>query len=658
MATKFLVSGVHTILEYPPIALGMCMTYAKEVFRNEPCIEVSPRLVSNEEDLTNLLKKRDGPSGSLLRLLAPTLGRFPSRRRHVLLFSNYVWNIKSNLHLSRLAKVLAPACITIHGGPDTPAYSEASRNFLLRERHVDFIVAGEGEETLKELLEALLSWRGGRIDVNGLRYLSDGTFVATPDRARAEDINKFPSPYLSGFFDGGEVTQWETATIETYRGCPYRCTFCDWGSNIGSKIKWFDLDRVTAEVEWVADRKIGRIWIADSNFGIAERDVEIARRICEVKRRTGFPKGLTLTYAKNVKSRVLDIVQLLVDSGLQGAGIVSLQTSDPKTLQVIRRSNIKTSEYEKLRHAFAARNLPLMVELMMALPGSTLEAFKGDLAYHFDLPIEVWVHRTVMLTNSPMADPAYQREHRIEIDEDRRVVATATMSTADIATASVICRVFQGIHRFGVLRYLVRWLQWEKGINPVDVISDLVADTRLPFQHRWLGELIRDAGTSSNSARDARHLVDTVMSFREQGRKESLWDVLSAQFISWASQRYDLGEDDALNELGRVQARLMPSQGRQFTDFVEMKYDVAQWYADQLEGRGSALATYASGVLKIDDPFRLCDRPLFESMLDSPSYTWELDSALLQARCRSPKNWPRSNTSDNTSEPSSLVRIG
>jgi radical SAM superfamily enzyme YgiQ (UPF0313 family) len=634
MAARFLVSGIHTIPEYPPIALGLCMAYGKQALINEPSFEISPRLVSNEEELTDVLTSERS-----------------NGRRHIFLFSNYLWNTKSNLHLSRLAKLLDPSCITIHGGPDSPAYTEASKTFLERERHVDFIVAGEGEETLKELLEALPFWRGGRVDVQGLRYLSEGTFVATADRLRAPDVNKFPSPYLSGFFDGYDVTKWQSATIETFRGCPYSCTFCDWGSIMGTKVKWFDLDRVAAEIEWVASRKVGTIWIADSNFGIAERDVEIARKICEVKSRTGFPKGLILTYAKNVKSRVIDIVRLMVDAGLQATGIISLQTSDPKTLQVIRRTNIKTSEYKKLRRAFAERNLPLCVELMMALPGSTIEAFKTDLADHFDLPVEVFVHRTVMLTNSPMADPAYQREHRIETDEQNRVIATATMSTADIETASVICRVFQGVHRYGILRYLVRWLQFEKGLNPLDVIHDLVLDKEAHFQYLLLGELIGDASRASNSVVD---LVHTLDSFREQARKESLWDALSLQFISWASRKYDFRDEEALNELGRIQARLMPSPGRNFPDFVEMKYDLAQWYAGQLDGHGTALAEYGFGTLQIDDPLHLSDRSISESQLDTPSYAWELESALVLARRKN----SQAETTPHALEASGLVSIG
>jgi hypothetical protein len=616
MAAEILVSGVHSIPEYPPIALGMCMTYVKQEFANEPRIQISQHLVRSEHQLAGVLEKQ------------PSAGA----KRHVLLFSNYLWNTNANLQFSRLAKQLDPNCITIHGGPDTPAYTEASKTFLAREPHVDFVVAGEGEETLKELLSALALGDSETVDVNGLRFFSNGTFVETAPRLRAPDVNRFPSPYLTGFFDNldsNEVTNWQSATIETFRGCPYACTFCDWGSIMGSKVKLFDLNRVIAEVEWAASRKIGTIWIADSNFGLLERDVEIARHISEIKKRTGFPRRMVLTFAKNIKSHVVEIVKLLVDAGLVAQGIISLQTSDPSTLKVIRRTNIKTSEYEKLRHEFAQRDLPLTVELMMALPGSTVEAFKGDLGYHFDLPVEIFVHRTVMLPNSPMADPNYQREHAIVLDEQKRVIATATMSAGDIETAEIICRVFQGVHRFGILRYILRWLQWEKGFKPLQVIHDLIADGDARTEHPLLGAFIHDASVGSDSL---DHLVNTVVYFREQIRIGSSWEALSAQFISWASSRYGLGEDDALHELGQIQARLMPSAGRAFPDSVAVKHDVVRWYADWLGGHGDVLASYSAAILQVDDPYGLSNRSYFESPAGTPNDSWELESALAQSR--------------------------
>ena len=255
MSKTLFVSGIHTIPEYPPMGLAMCMAYVKQEL-NPSRVQFSDQFIRNEEQLRNLFHDE----------------RPKANRRHILLFSNYLWNSKINLRLSLLGKQLDPDCVTIHGGPNTPTYTEASKEFLLSEPHVDFIVAGEGEETLKELLEALIqSVPLEKITISGLRYLCNGTFVETAHRSRADNINKFPSPYLSGFFDKANAVAWHSATIETFRGCPYGCTYCDWGSAMGSKIKVFDLDRVFREIEWIASRKVTTIWIADSNFGIFPR---------------------------------------------------------------------------------------------------------------------------------------------------------------------------------------------------------------------------------------------------------------------------------------------------------------------------------------------------------------------------------------------------
>ena len=167
-------------------------------------------------------------------------------------------------------------------------------------------------------------------------------------------------------------------------------------------------------------------------------------------------------------------------------------------------------------------------------------------------------------------------------------------------------------------------------------MHDLIGDDEAQVQHPLLGAFIRDASMISNTTVD---LVNTVESFREQLRISSSWDALSAQFISWASRRYTL-RDDALNELGRFQARLMPSAGRQFPDHLAIKHDVVQWYVDWLAGRGAALATYGPGMLQIDDPYGLSNRPYFESQASVPSYSWELESALAQSRLTHAKHLP------------------
>ena len=81
MASEIIVSGIHSKTGMAPIALGMCMAYAKESLANEACFDISRRFVSSKGQLSELLEGTRS-NGSV---------------RHILLFSNYIWNTKANL---------------------------------------------------------------------------------------------------------------------------------------------------------------------------------------------------------------------------------------------------------------------------------------------------------------------------------------------------------------------------------------------------------------------------------------------------------------------------------------------------------------------------------------------------------------------------------
>ena len=85
-----------------------------------------------------------------------------------------------------------------------------------------------------------------------------------------------PSPYLAGYFDEIVDEMREQglepyALWETNRGCPYSCTFCDWGSATMTKVRKFSLERAKAEAKWFSDKKIKAVYNCDANFGIFPR---------------------------------------------------------------------------------------------------------------------------------------------------------------------------------------------------------------------------------------------------------------------------------------------------------------------------------------------------------------------------------------------------
>src|SRR5262249_46756704 len=158
--------------------------------------------------------------------------------------------------------------------------------FFADNPHVDIAVHGEGEATFVHLLEALRGAVGDGppdlsplAEVPGLTYRDGDRVVQTEPRDRIADLDTIPSPVLTGLYDGFIPAGSSGAVIlETNRGCPYGCTFCDWGSATLSRVRKFDMDRIFAELDWAAEHHLETVGIADANFGIFERDVEIAQK--------------------------------------------------------------------------------------------------------------------------------------------------------------------------------------------------------------------------------------------------------------------------------------------------------------------------------------------------------------------------------------------
>src|SRR5262249_42218501 len=115
------------------------------------------------------------------------------------------------------------------------------------------------------------------------------------------------------------------AVWETNRGCPYSCSFCDWGSNIMSKVRRFDIERVRAEAEWIARMGTQVILLVDANVGILPRDTEIADFLCAAKAKYGYPKSIYYSAAKNNPERSIEIAQKFAAAGFIDSHFMAVQ---------------------------------------------------------------------------------------------------------------------------------------------------------------------------------------------------------------------------------------------------------------------------------------------------------------------------------------------
>jgi len=353
-------------------------------------------------------------------------GRIVERhdRPFVAAFSLSLWNEQLNLAVARAVKARFPACTIVMGGAQVP---HDPRAFFAAHPFLDIAVRGEGEEAFADILERL----GAGRDVEGLA----GTAWRTPrgevrvsqeERPFNRDLDVYPSPYLGGHYESLMAAHPEMtfqAIIETNRGCPFHCTFCYWGKGgLSRKYRYTSLERTFAEIEWMGAHRIRYLFNADSNFGMNKRDLDIAKKIVEVKTRTGYPEAFRSCYGKNTDDKILAIGTLLHAHGIEKGITISYQSLDPQVQTNIKRDNIKLAVAERLQHAFNEAGVPVYTELILGLPGETAESWqKGiDTVLASGLKNQLYLYICQVLPNTDLADPAEQARFGIQT---RRIVA-------------------------------------------------------------------------------------------------------------------------------------------------------------------------------------------------------------------------------------------
>ena len=567
-AEPIAVLCAHTTPEWFPLALGLCLASARQALSREP-FDLRPRFVTTRTELERSL----APGG-----------------RNVLLCSNNIMTLAENLELSRHAKACDPRCVTIHGGPSTPAFAAACERFLREHPEVDFAVRGEGEITLVELLRAIEEGVAKRRPVAGVSALDGGTFRRSPDRPPIEDLDTIPSPYLTGLLDGLAIGEDACASVETNRGCPYACAFCSWSPVSRGRPRVFSRDRVRAEIEWLARRKVGVLVVADSNFGILERDVGIARSICEARLRHGAPQAIVVEYARAPAERLARIAGIFARSPITNSVPVSVQSRDPATLRAVGRS-VSTRDFDRLEAALFRKRIGCTAFLMLGLPGSTASSFLDDLRYYFDKPIHLLIPRTIVLPNSPMAQPPFLARYRIRTDSAGFVTETATIAASEMRELRSTAALYAAVQNCGILRYFLCWLQWEKGIDALDVLRTLARDTRTPKRLPGL------AGLLAESEADILAPHTAALS-RLPGTRDG-WDALHEAFASWVREELDVDDEAALDTLVRAQSAVMPVGPRSGISTERLPCDLVRWYRESKRGNRIVLRDCPPGTLRV-----------------------------------------------------------
>jgi radical SAM superfamily enzyme YgiQ (UPF0313 family) len=370
----------------------------------------------------------------------------------ILAFSVYIWNVNISLEVARLAKKKFPGVLIVFGGPSAPSGKVEAEDYLRKHPFIDVLVSGEGETAFLELVLAMDDGKDLG-NVESLSWMVNDVFFQTPERKMTRDMDELESPYINDTFK--ELVHGPHkfhAIWETNRGCPFPCGFCYWGHSSRSKIVRAGRSRLEMEMDWFSKNKVELLYIADSNFGWVEQDKIIAEGLVKRAAKYGYPKKVMLTWAKNANDNCFEVAKILNSGNLCYPITISYQSLDEKALENIQRKNITLDRSKELRQKYLANNMATYTDLLVGIPGETLESFcEGvEKAISYGEHDQFQIYPIRILPNTDMARQAYIDEHQIKTiwvplqakhgslnhndpaqEMEEIIVETSTMSLAD-----------------------------------------------------------------------------------------------------------------------------------------------------------------------------------------------------------------------------------
>ena len=360
--------------------------------------------------------------------------------------SNYVWNSGLANAICKYAKKLNPNTLTILGGPEFPAGTGAIRidntpkdatydkcfNYLTERPDVDYFAYSDGEVAFLEVVENFIknnflvkSLKADDKPVKGCASLSkdkkkllSGKYIpriGMEGGLKVDGRDIIPSIYTSGMLDkylnGKYIPSFETA-----RGCPYLCTFCDQGLD-SSKITAFSTNRLADEMMYVGERmsKIEggtkSVAIFDSNWGLFQKDVDLAPRILEVMNKYDWPQYIDCSAPKEKRENIIAINDKLKNRVQLG---LAMQSLNNETLKDIKRKNWGRERYIEFIREIEKRGKSNTCEQIIPLPNETEETYYDGIKFLMDNNVKTQTYTLMLIVGTELGRDESARVNEIK----------------------------------------------------------------------------------------------------------------------------------------------------------------------------------------------------------------------------------------------------
>jgi len=334
--------------------------------------------------------------------------------------SNYTWNLSLSAFVGRSIKKSCPSLPIIMGGPNISIDTEGIEGFLRSNEYVDTYCMYQSEISVYKIISLLLTDSeeknnsnilGDHI-INGCYSIINNKLFGNSEYEKPNSLDDNGSPYLTGMMDPF-LREGCIPLVETNRGCPFGCTYCYWGVTALNNMSKYSMDRVKSELTYIANVfNPSHLYLADANFGILPRDVEIAQHMRDLYDQTNSFGAISLYWAKIFKPRIVEIGKIL---GHLTHTYIAFQSFDEEVLKNIKRSNIRTSQLREMIESLKEFSYGARTDLLVGLPGETYQSHLNSLQTALSMGLNhIMGGEIEMLPGTEMDSERCRKEYAIQ----------------------------------------------------------------------------------------------------------------------------------------------------------------------------------------------------------------------------------------------------
>ncbi len=251
--------------------------------------------------------------------------------------------VGSTLKIIKICKEYNRDCKVIWGG----LHASFMPDDCIKNEDVDFVVVGEGEETVLDLCQTLQSNGKSLHDVRGILFKENGKVVHTPTRGLAPDLNDLPIPARDLILYPESFNHTSMGSMIASRGCPWRCTFCSSRNFWDQKLRFRDAESVIGEIKLLNEKyNTNYIMFWDDSFTIHRK---VIKKYCEGI----LDAGLKISWRTATRADLIDEEMLGL---MKKAGCIKLEIGIESGSERIRKEIKKDVSNEQIRKAFRMIN--------------------------------------------------------------------------------------------------------------------------------------------------------------------------------------------------------------------------------------------------------------------------------------------------------------